>query len=94
MRPTYNPEELYVIVESWYAMPDIYTSKEIAEKIAEDKLEAWIKAVKHFNPDYKDEEIGMMLKLNVTMNKFDVITLHKWICIHVREMDVNVFKNN
>lgn len=81
--------ELYVIIENWYEMPnELYDDKTIAEKTAQEKFNAWQDLMYKKFTNITSMDIQDCLKLSVTVNKFDVISLNDWIIYHVKPIRV------
>ena len=78
-------KELYVIIEHWFEMPEeIYEDKEIAERIAQERFNVWQDTMYKKFTNMTSHDIQDCLKLSVTVNKFDVISLNDWIIYHCK----------
>jgi hypothetical protein len=75
--------ELYVIIEHWFEMPEeIFEDKQIAERIAQEKFNVWQDLMYTKFSNITSSDIQDCMKLSVTVNMFDVITLKDWIIYH------------
>jgi hypothetical protein len=85
MSNTYTPRTLYVIIEKWNVIPEIlYEDRDDAERVARELENKWKDQILAIYPHYTNEDLQIMSKLSIALNRFDVIPLSEWLFYHVK----------